>query len=116
MVSKESTRRQKANPTKDSKRTAPRRRTKKDGPSAATTTSGFKEKEQPATSPSSKKSTILALLKRRNGAGLKELIRATGWQPHSVRGFLSGVVFKKMGLKVLSFKTESGERRYSVEP
>ena len=38
----------------------------------------------------------------------------TGWQAHSVRGFLSGTVGKKMGLKVVSAKGESGERSYSL--
>jgi hypothetical protein len=66
--------------------------------------------------PDSKTARVLALLKRPQGAGLKELQSVTGWQPHSVRGFLSGVVAKKMRLKVRSFKTESGERRYAVKP
>jgi hypothetical protein len=66
--------------------------------------------------PGSKAANVLALLQRPQGAGLKELLKVTGWQPHSVRGFLSGVVSKKMGLKVRSFKTESGERRYAVKP
>jgi hypothetical protein len=63
----------------------------------------------------SKTAKILALLKRPGGAALKELMKATGWQPHSVRGFLSGVLTKKMGLKVRSVKGTSGERRYSVK-
>jgi hypothetical protein len=63
----------------------------------------------------SKTAKILALLKRPGGAALKELMKATGWQPHSVRGFLSGVLTKKMGLKVRSVKGASGERRYSVK-
>src|SRR5882672_814962 len=58
---------------------------------------------------------ILALLKRPGGTTLKELIKATGWQPHSVRGFLSGVITKKLKLKVASVKDESGVRRYSVK-
>jgi hypothetical protein len=66
--------------------------------------------------PGSKAANVLALLQKPQGAGLKELLKVTGWQPHSVRGFLSGVVTKKMGLKVRSFKTESGERRYAVKP
>jgi hypothetical protein len=64
----------------------------------------------------SKTARVLALLKRPQGASLKDLLKATGWQPHSVRGFLSGTVAGKMGLKILSSKTESGERRYSVKP
>jgi hypothetical protein len=63
----------------------------------------------------SKTAKVLALLKRPLGASLKDLLKATGWQPHSVRGFLSGTVAGKMGLKVLSSKTESGERRYAVK-
>jgi hypothetical protein len=63
----------------------------------------------------SKAAKILDLLKRPGGATAKELIKATGWQPHSVRGFLSGTVSKKMGLAVTSTKGEDGERRYSVK-
>jgi hypothetical protein len=64
----------------------------------------------------SKAAKILDLLKRPGGATAKELIKATGWQPHSVRGFLSGTVSKKMGLAVTSTKGEDGERTYSVKP
>ena len=42
-------------------------------------------------------------------------MKATGWQAHSVRGFLSGVLSKKMGLTVRSTKGEGEERRYSVK-
>ena len=42
-------------------------------------------------------------------------MKATGWQPHSVRGFISGAVGKKMGLTVESIKGEDGERNYSVK-
>ena len=58
---------------------------------------------------------ILDLLKRPGGATAKEFMKATGWQPHSVRGFLSGTVGKKMVLAVLSTKREDGERTYSVK-
>jgi Protein of unknown function (DUF3489) len=67
------------------------------------------------TRPGSKAEKILALLKRSKGATLKELMKATGWQAHSVRGFLSGMVGKKMGLNVASAKTDDGERTYSVK-
>ena len=62
----------------------------------------------------SKTETILGLLKRSGGVTLKELIKATGWQAHSVRGFLSAVVGKKMQLTVASTKAENGERTYSL--
>jgi hypothetical protein len=63
----------------------------------------------------SKAAKILDLLKRPDGATLKELMKATGWQAHSVRGFLSGTVGKKMGSKVVSTKADDGERTYSVK-
>jgi hypothetical protein len=63
----------------------------------------------------SKTAKILDLLKRSGGATLKELMKATGWQAHSVRGFLSAIVGKKMGLTVKSTKSEDGERTYSVK-
>jgi len=63
----------------------------------------------------SKTGRILDLLKRPGGVTSKELMKATGWQPHSVRGFLSGTIGKKMGLTVVSSKGEDGERSYSVK-
>jgi hypothetical protein len=63
----------------------------------------------------SKTAKVLALLKRSGGASLKELMKATGWQAHSVRGFLSGAVGKRAGLTVTSAKAEDAERRYSVK-
>ncbi|MGP0071772.1 MAG: DUF3489 domain-containing protein [Bryobacteraceae bacterium] len=63
----------------------------------------------------SKTSKVLELLKRPSGVTAKELMKATSWQPHSVRGFLSGTVGKKMGLTVTSTKGEDGERSYSIK-
>ena len=63
----------------------------------------------------SKTATILDLLKRKDGVTLKELMKVSGWQAHSVRGFLSGTVGKKLGLAVTSTKGEEGERTYSVK-
>jgi hypothetical protein len=62
----------------------------------------------------SKTDQVLELLKRPGGVTAKDLMKATGWQPHSVRGFLSGTIGKKMGLTVISTKGEDGERRYSI--
>ena len=61
-----------------------------------------------------KTAKILALLRRPAGASLPELRKATGWQPHSVRGFLSGAVKKKMGLHIDSVARDDGERVYRV--
>jgi hypothetical protein len=63
----------------------------------------------------SKTATILDLLKRPDGATAKELLKVTSWQPHSLRGFISGTLGKKMGLTVTSTKGEDGERSYSVK-
>jgi Protein of unknown function (DUF3489) len=63
----------------------------------------------------SKTAKVLELLKRTGGVTAKELMKATDWQPHSVRGFLSGTVGKKMGLTVTSTKGDDGERTYSVK-
>jgi hypothetical protein len=68
-----------------------------------------------ASSPGSKAAKVLDLLKRPGGASLKELMKTTGWQPHSVRGFLSGTIGKRMGLPLTSTKGEGEERTYSLK-
>ena len=60
----------------------------------------------------SKTAQILDLLKRPGGVTLKEIMKVTQWQAHSVRGFLSGTVGKKLGTPVESFKKDNGERAY----
>ena len=62
----------------------------------------------------SKTAKVLELVKRSGGATLKHIMKATDWQAHSVRGFLSGTLGKKMGLKIESSKTNDGERVYSL--
>ncbi len=62
----------------------------------------------------SKTGLILELLKHEGGVSLQELMSAAGWQAHSVRGFLSAIVSKKMGLTVVSTKHEDGTRIYSI--
>ena len=62
----------------------------------------------------SKTAKILALLKRPGGASLSQLQKVTDWQAHSVRGFLSGAVKNKMGLRVISAKLADGTRTYRV--
>ena len=62
----------------------------------------------------SKKSEVLELMRRSKGATLAEIMKATGWQAHTVRGFVSGTLIKKLGLKVKSFRSEDKERTYRV--
>ena len=78
-------------------------------------TSATSPRKAAATRPSTKTAKVLGLLRRSGGASLKELMKATGWQADSVRGFLSGTLGKKMGLAVASTKAEGEERRYSVK-
>ena len=63
----------------------------------------------------SKTAKVLELIQRPGGATLKELMKATGWQAHSIRGFISGTLGKKMGLTVTSAKDDDGERSYSIK-
>jgi hypothetical protein len=76
---------------------------------------GNKKPEKLAARQGSKTAQILELLKRPGGATLQELMATTEWQPHSVRGFISGTLGKKMGLTVESAKSEDGKRSYSLK-
>jgi hypothetical protein len=63
----------------------------------------------------SKQDVVIALLRRANGASIEEMMGATGWLPHSVRGFMSGALKKRLGLEVVSERNKkTGERRYYV--
>ncbi len=62
----------------------------------------------------SKTAQILALIQQPEGATLAAIMEATGWQAHSVRGFISGTLGKKMGLTVGSAKREDGTRVYTL--
>ena len=93
---------------KSGKKTTPAKKTPK-APKKATSAKAEDVRE------GSKTAKVLDLLKRRGGATMKQLMKATDWLPHSIRGFISGTVGKKMGLTVESIKAEDGQRSYSVK-
>ena len=62
----------------------------------------------------SRKAIVIGMLEKPDGASLAEIMEATGWQSHSVRGFISGSLVKKSGLKVDSFKRGDGQRAYAI--
>jgi len=77
------------------------------------------EKARKASEPhpirATKQERVLTLLNRPEGAGIDEIMEATGWQVHSVRGFLSGTVKKKLGFELTSAKADGTARRYRIE-
>jgi len=61
----------------------------------------------------SKTAQVVAMLQRKNGATLSEIMEKMGWQRHTVRGFMAGAM-KKAGFAVESFKSDKGERTYRI--
>lgn len=61
-----------------------------------------------------KSDAVLKLLRSKNGASIEEITKATGWQAHSIRGFLSGTVKKRMGLAIENEPGKDGLRRYRI--
>ncbi len=68
----------------------------------------------PAVRPGTKQALMIDLLKRKKGATIEEIVEATGWQPHSVRGAISGALKKKLGLTVTSERVGDRGRVYRI--
>jgi len=86
-----------------------RRTAKKAKPSKK---AGKKLAKKPKMDRANKKAEVIAMMKRAKGATLAEIMKATGWQPHTVRGFVS--LLGKGGEKIDSSKNAAGERSYRI--
>ena len=69
---------------------------------------------KPRTRQNSKQATVIQLLQRPEGATISQIMFATGWQAHTVRGTFAGALKKKLGLALVSEKPEQGERIYRL--
>ncbi len=67
-----------------------------------------------AAKPGTKARTLIGLLKPKRGTTIDEMMAATGWQAHSVRGFLAGSLKKRHGLEAISVKRDGEPRRYRL--
>ncbi|PNE10299.1 MAG: hypothetical protein CR217_15110 [Beijerinckiaceae bacterium] len=71
--------------------------------------------DEPRAERVTKQERVLTLLSRTDGASIEEMMQATDWQQHSVRGFLAGTVKRKLGFLLTSLKLDDGVRRYRIE-
>ncbi len=86
---------------------------------AATQGTGKREKQDAAapirhTRENTKQATVIQMLGRPEGATIRQICDATGWQAHTVRGTFAGAFKKKLGLNLISEKTDQGDRVYRV--
>lgn len=72
------------------------------------------EQAKPRTRENSKQAAVLRMLQRPEGATVQQIVDATGWQAHTVRGTFAGAFKKKLGLTIVSDKAQGGERIYRI--
>jgi Protein of unknown function (DUF3489) len=101
-----------ANDSKTQSRNSVRRTSARNtAPLKPVTTAAHQQRQsasQPTARRESKKAHLIAMLRGPDGATIAAMARATKWRPHSVRGFLAGVVRKKLGLTLISANGENG--------
>ncbi len=73
-----------------------------------------KTKSPDRTKQPSKQDQIINLLKRKKGASLADIGKATEWREHSIRGFMSGTLKKRLNLSIESDKDSRGVRKYRI--
>jgi hypothetical protein len=98
-----------AKPKKAAKVAKPVKKTK----AAKTATPAKKAARKPKTDRTNKKAEVIAMMQRAKGATLAEIMKATDWQRHTVRGFVS-ILGSKGGQKIESSKNAAGERTYRI--
>jgi hypothetical protein len=102
------------------KRPRPRKTTEPTEPTKAPKKPGRRKKAAAAlptprkTRDDTKQAKLIAMLRRKEGATIAQIVAATGWQPHTVRGAFAGALKKKLGLTVTSEKIAGGERVYQL--
>jgi hypothetical protein len=104
--------------TKPTRKTLPSKQprqtstTKSKKPSQSTNSAGTRTESEPRTT---KQELVLTMLSRKDGASVEDVMKATTWQVHSVRGFFAGTVKKKLGFALTSSKAKGESRRYRIE-
>lgn len=71
-------------------------------------------KATPSKREGTKQATLIELLQRPEGATLEQMVQATGWQQHTVRGCMAGALKKNLGLSIVSEKTDGQQRTYRI--
>ncbi len=104
------------NPTRSNRRTRTPKSSQHTAQQLTVRSRDISEAEHPPEGRVTKQEMVLDLLSGRKGTTIAEIMQVTSWQQHSVRGFLSGTVKKKLGFDLTSFKGKDDVRRYRIAP